>query len=323
MTLPATLFALRWLIWDTFRQSLAARTFWLLLALSGMCIIFCLGVGVTGRGVQKPEGETELIGGDDQPFTGTNPGDGRLTLGFGLLRVGLPRDARTSVHFLQAVLGRWVGGAVGTLFLLIWTAGFLPEFLQPAHAAVQLAKPLPRSMLLAGKYLGVLAFVALQVAVFVGGTWLALGVRTGIWDVGYLLCAPLLLINFAVIYSVSALLAVATRNPVLCALGSVLFWFGCCFLNFARHALVTGSLTASSAVGQVAEVGYWLLPKPADFGMLLYRGLQSEAYFALPRELENVQRAGAFHPELSLLTSLAFAVGILAVAGLNFVRRDY
>src|SRR5205823_3143100 len=70
MNLPSTLFALRWLAWDTFRQSLAARSFWLLLALSGLCIVFCLGVGITGKGVERPPGEIELYGGDDQPFTG-------------------------------------------------------------------------------------------------------------------------------------------------------------------------------------------------------------------------------------------------------------
>jgi hypothetical protein len=323
MTLPATLFALRWLVWDTFRQSLAARTFWLLLALSGVCILFCLSVGVTGKGVEKPAGEAELIGGDDQPFTGLNPGGGRLTLGFGLVRVGLPRDTRASIHFLQALLGRWVGGAFGTLVLLVWTAGFLPEFLQPANASLQLAKPLPRGTLLAGKYLGVLAFVAVQVAVFVGGTWLALGARTGIWDLPYLLSAPLLLFHFAVVYSVSALLAVVTRSVVLSALGSVVFWFACAALNHARHGLVAGTLTASEAVRQLAETAYWVLPKPADFGVLLHRGLRSGVHFELPREFENVQAAGAFHPELSLLTSLAFAVVVLMVAGIVLVRRDY
>src|SRR5262249_52441487 len=159
-----------------------------------------------------------LFGPDEKPFTGGNSG-GRLTLGFGLLRVGLFRDGPSAAHFLQALLGRWVAGTFGTLLVLVWTAGFIPEFLQPAHAAVQLVKPLPRWALLAGKYLGVLAFVGAQVVVFVAGTWAALGLRTGVWDLNYLLCIPLLLFQFAVVYSVSALLAVLTRSGVLCAIG--------------------------------------------------------------------------------------------------------
>lgn len=323
MNLPSTLYALRWLIWDTFRQSLAARTFWLLLALSTVCIVFCLSVGITGKGIEKEEGDPELIGGDDKPFTGTNPGQGRLTLGFGTLRVGLFRDGRAAAHFLQVLLAKWVAGTAGTLLILIWTAGFIPEFLQPAHAAVQLAKPLPRWALLAGKYLGVLAFVGAHVCFFVGGTWVALGLRTGTWDMAYLLCIPLLLFHFAIVYSVSALLAVVTRSTVLCAFGSVLFWFVCCALNYIRHAIVAGSMPTSDVGRTLAEAGYWLLPKPADLTILLHRALHATAHFDLPREFEAVVRAGAFHPELSLLSSLLFTVVVLALAGVGFVRRDY
>ena len=82
-----------------------------------------------------------------------------------------------------------------------------------------LAKPVPRWLLLAGKFVGVLAFVALQGSLFVGGTWLALGVRTGVWDAAYFLCVPLLLLHFAVFFSFSAMLAVATRSTVACVLG--------------------------------------------------------------------------------------------------------
>src|SRR5262249_23044651 len=138
--------------------------------------------------------------------------------------------------FLQLLLAGGVADAAGLLLALVWTAGFLPTFLEPASASVLLAKPVPRWSLLAGKYLGVLAFVAFQATVFVGGTWLALAARTGIWDATYLLCIPVLLLHFAIFYSVSALIAVCTRSTVACVLGSVLFWFVCWGMNYGRHA---------------------------------------------------------------------------------------
>jgi len=58
----------------------------------------------------------------------------------------------------------------------------------------------PRGVLLAGKYVGVLAFVGFQILVFFVGTWLALALRTGVWDYGYLAAIPLFLLQFAVIY---------------------------------------------------------------------------------------------------------------------------
>ena len=40
------IYAIRWLIRDTFRQAMATRIFWVLLAVSGLCIVFCLGGSV-------------------------------------------------------------------------------------------------------------------------------------------------------------------------------------------------------------------------------------------------------------------------------------
>src|SRR5262249_50486266 len=54
MNLPLALFTIRCLVAETFRQSMAARTFWLLLVVSGVCIVFCLSVSVEGAAAYKP-----------------------------------------------------------------------------------------------------------------------------------------------------------------------------------------------------------------------------------------------------------------------------
>jgi ABC-type transport system involved in multi-copper enzyme maturation permease subunit len=329
MNLPAALFAIRCLVRDTFRQALAARTLWLVLGVTAVCILLCASVRIDGGESLRPPGEIELYGGDDQPLTGPNPKPGHVSLAFGAIQLALFRDGEAEVHFLLALLAKWVAGAVGTLLVLVWTAGFLPEFLQPSAVAVLLAKPVPRWSLLVGKYLGVLVFVAVQAALFVGGTWLALGLRTGIWLPGYLLCIPLLLLQFAMVYSVSALLAVWTRNTVACVFGSVLFWALCCAMNYGRHASVAQPHLApetpaySSLLTGTVEAGYWLLPKPADLVILADQALESQAHFSLAPALQAVQRIGAFDAELSLLTSLLFTVALLAVAARQLVQTDY
>jgi hypothetical protein len=329
MNLPAALFTIRCLVRDTFRQSLAARTFWLMLGVSGLCIVLCASVGVEGGAPLRPSGEIELYGGDDQPLTGPNPKPGHLTLAFGAIRLALFRDAEAEVHFLVALFAKWVAGAVGTLLVLIWTAGFLPEFLHPSAASVLLAKPVPRWSLLVGKYLGVLVFVTLQAAVFVGGPWLALGLRTGIWLPGYLLCIPLLLLQFAMIYSFSALLAVCTRNTVACVFGAVLFWAICCGMNYGRHAAVAQPFLAPETAPYppffqaTVEAGYWILPKPADLVILLDQALEATTHFGMAPAFEAVQRTGAFDAELSLLTSLLFTIATLAVAARQLVIAEY
>src|SRR3954454_13138004 len=57
MNLPALVYATRWLIRDTFRQALASGIFWLMLAVSGVCILVCLSIGVRGGASVKHEGE--------------------------------------------------------------------------------------------------------------------------------------------------------------------------------------------------------------------------------------------------------------------------
>ena len=231
MNLPTAVNVLRWLIWDTFCQSLASRIFWLMLAISGIAFVFCASVGVSGgKAPRDPKNPTEFLPRDqagDPAMAeqhGVNIIEGELTLAFGAVRVPHARDAEDSVHFLQLILSSGVAGTLGILMSLIWTAGFLPSFLEPQSASVLLTKPVPRWLLVLGKFFGMILFVGLHAAVFVGGTWLLLGIRTGVWTQAYLLSIPLLMLQFAFFYSFSMFLAVATRSTIACIIGSVLFW---------------------------------------------------------------------------------------------------
>jgi ABC-type transport system involved in multi-copper enzyme maturation permease subunit len=328
MSLPATLFLFGALIRETFRQALAARTFWLMLSVSAVCILFCLGISIEGSPLQR-DNEIELVGADDKPLTGPNPNPNRMSLAFGLVRVDLPRDGSAGVGFIQGLLAFWVAGTIGTLVTLIWTAGFLPAFLEPSAAAVLLAKPVPRWVLLTGKCVGVLVFVAFQTTVFFVGTWLALGLRTGIMPPQYLLCIPLLLVHFAMIYSFSALMAVCTRSTAASIFGAILFWFCCYAMTYGRNAVVAlpylePETPFSPTIQATAEIGYWLLPKPGDIVVLLDQAVQARQHFSVvPQVFQVAMDHGRFHAEWSLLTSLLFSIAMLAVAAWQFRETDY
>jgi ABC-type transport system involved in multi-copper enzyme maturation permease subunit len=317
MTLPATLFVVRCLVVDTFRQSLATRTFWLILGLSGLAILLCASVRIEGATATTPTGEIELFGADCKPFTGLNEGAGHLRLGF--LRLRLPRDARAMVAFLHALLALLAAGGVGMLLVVLWTSSFLPEFLEPRAASVLLAKPVPRWALLAGKYLGVLAFVAFQAAVFVGGTWLALALATGEWDVAYLLAIPLLVMEFAFLYAVSALLTVWSRSTVVSVFGTIVFWSLCGAVSYQRN-LQQARAEDGAGAPPALEAAYWVLPKPADVALLTAALVHGDEHF---RPAGGVRLAAALDPELSIGSSLLFTVGALTAAGWFFARRDY
>jgi predicted membrane protein len=134
-----------------------------------------------------------------------------------------------------------------------------------------------------------------------------------------------LLLHFAIFFSFSALVAVCTRSTVACVIGSLLFWALCWGMNYGRH-LVMGVPDVQQLPGSLAwllEGGYWVLPKPADLGVLLFDALGAGHHFGKGLALQNVQARGDFHPEWSILSSLAFTAAMLYVAGRQFVTTDY
>src|SRR4051794_9734749 len=111
MTSPAALSVFRWCIWETLRQSLASRVFWLMLGPNALAIAFCLSVGVDGEALRRLPDDIELYDTAGRPLTGPNPTPGHLTVAFGAVRVPLFRDGSGGVQFVEAVLARWVAGA--------------------------------------------------------------------------------------------------------------------------------------------------------------------------------------------------------------------
>ena len=68
MTLPAALLAIGWMIRDTLRQSLASRLFWVMLGVSAVVIVFCLGVRTTDRPrLPTAPGETPSTSNETMP----------------------------------------------------------------------------------------------------------------------------------------------------------------------------------------------------------------------------------------------------------------
>ena len=337
MNLPGALLAIGWMIRDTLRQSLASRLFWAMLALSTVCIVFCCSVRVKDKprlpvspgeipfAVPKDDPNVKSIGPDAVRSEGVDVlGGDELSLGFGAFTVSTNRRREDSVRFLQVWLAGLVAGTAGIFLAIIWTAGFLPTFLDPNHATVLLAKPIPRWSLLLGKILGVLTFVLLQTTFFVLGTWLALGLCTGVFDVRYLLAIPVLLLHFTVFYSFSAMLAVWTRSTVVCVFGTLLFWVVCWGMNYGRHAVIAHEPVGMSTGSKfVLEVGYWTLPKPGDMNVIFDDALETQGFAAGVPEIDAARQKGQVNLPLSVLASLLFAATVFGIAAWEFRNAEY
>lgn len=328
MSCPTLLRLIGWVVYAAFREALASRLFAATTLAAAVCIAFCLSMRVEGEPplpcekgearMRLPLEEARRLG--SARAEGMDVAASEVRFLFGAIRIQYRHYAEDAVHFVQLLLASFLADTAGVLLALIWTAGFLPGFLDPARSSVLLAKPMPRWALLMGQYLGVLAFVAVQVTAFIVGTWLALGVATGEWTALYLLCIPVLLLHFAVFFAVSAWLAVRTRSTTICLAGSLAFWVLCWVVNHGWHA----TLARPSVEGPWwLEAAYWLLPKPADLNWLLFELLHAEHSFGRLLDYAHLREHGGLPLAASLATSLLFAAGLLAASARRLARTDY
>jgi ABC-type transport system involved in multi-copper enzyme maturation permease subunit len=125
----------------------------------------------------------------------------------------------------QGIVGGF-GAWVTLLVSVVISAFFIPNMLRKGTVDLLLVKPINRSTLLMYKYVGGLLFIAINTAVAIAGVWAALGVRTGIWPVGFLASIPAIVFFFAILYSVSTLFAVLTRSAIVSILMTCVIWVG-------------------------------------------------------------------------------------------------
>lgn len=325
MTPLATARTLLWMMRSAIRQALAGRGLWLMLAGSLLIVAVVSSIRIEGARPLRPEGEIELYGADDRPLDDPSRRPGMVSIGFGAVRVGLFREADDQVRFLLSILARWVAGVAGTLLALGWTAASMPEWLRPGSAGALLARPTPRWAIVLGRALGTMTVVGLPAAVLVAGTWLAIGLRTGVWPSGYLAALPLFLVNFAAAYSVSLWLAVWTRSTPACLFGSMTFWLLCLAINSAHHAaasmpgLAPGSAAVPGPLRAVLGLGYWALPKPCDLALAMDRSL-GVAQQVLPRLDEAA--AGPAALAWSVGSCVIFAAMLLGFTARRLARLD-
>jgi len=113
---------------------------------------------------------------------------------------------------------------------------------------------------------------------------------------------------------------------VASVIGSILFWLMCWGMNFGRHAFFLEPQlqeAGTGAMGFLVEMCYWVTPKPADMGLVLFDVMAGDGYFGRVLDVQKLDAAGGFHPELSILTSMLATVGILGLAAIQFRNTDY
>ena len=101
---PTAIRTVRWMVRDTFRQSVATKLFWVMLGLTVLCTVFCLGIEVRGD-ADKPRHPAELPtympkseGTKAVQDEGIRVVGGEVSLGFGLFKFEIGKNLALRVR---------------------------------------------------------------------------------------------------------------------------------------------------------------------------------------------------------------------------------
>jgi ABC-2 type transport system permease protein len=268
------------LIRDTFREALARKIFWGLFALSTLMILFFLFL----LRIDIVSGASATISLFGQQTRG-NPDIDRVVRG--------------------------VYGAIAT-FLYTWgmflavfaSAGLIPSVLEPGRIELLLSKPLSRTHILLGRFIGNVLVISLNSAYLVLGVWAILGLKTGIWSPAFLIAIATTTFIFAVLLSVVVLIGVIFESAALATMVTVALMIISPIL--AQTSLMM-RLLSSEWSRNLWKTLYYSLPKVYEMGKMTLDAIQSRTF-------------GGFTP---IWTSAVFGVVMLGAALWIFQRRDF
>ncbi len=254
------------------------------------------------------------------------------------------------------IIGKW-GSSFTLVISIIVTAFFLPSMLAKGTVDLLLVKPISRVTLLLYKFLGGLLFMFLNAVVILAGVWLVTGLRTGIWINSFLVCIFIFTFQFAIVYSVSAVLAVFTRSPIMSILAALALWVFLLGFGWAHYWVVEFRReNAEQAVREHPvyiglDVMHAVLPRYKDIDWLTSKMIETETLKPRPqpapdagnaaeteayefrkklaeetyeKQLKDLdKRYGAYDWTSSLTVSSIFILLMLGLACARFATRDY
>lgn len=193
----------------------------------------------------------------------------------------------------------------GGIFLSVFaTASLIPTMLEKGAIDLLISKPLSRAQIFLGRYLGAQSIIVFNVTYLIGGTWLILSFKTGIWHFPYLYCILMVIAAFAIIYAVMALVGVTSRSPGV----TVMVAFTVFFLSTVLvHKDQIYAFLSSKVYYYVLAGLYHILPKMSELGEI-------NLALVLGKPVESW---------LPLWSSGIVGLAMFAAATFIFTKKDY
>lgn len=268
------------LILDTFQEARARWLFWGLFGLSSLLVaifLFVLRIDVV-------QGAVSLMG------------------------IQATTHAVYDIRKFVNVSYAWVSIALyiwGTFLAIFASAGLIPSVLEAGRISLLLSKPLTRTMLLMGRYLGNILIVVINHVYLICSIWIVIGLKTNIWETRFLLSIPISIFIFAVLLCVVVLIGVVFESPALSVMAPAALMLISTIL--AQRQIVVRLLDSEWSRNLWLAL-YWIVPKFFDLGSAMKQIIQydREANWVTP-----------------VWTSAIFGVVVLSSAMYVFQKRDF
>lgn len=266
---------------DTFREASARKLVWGLFGISTLIVGFFLFVL-----------QMDVVQGGRMAVTvfGQQPGRGSV-------------DVQKFVQQAYALIGGFLM-TFALLMAIFSSSGLVASMLDQGRIELLLSKPVARWHLLLGRYAGNVMVIALNAMYLVGGIWLILGVKTGVWEPRFLWSILISVALFAIYLSVIVLVGVLFESGAL----AIMVCVGLLIVtSLLGQVDLARKLLSSEEARQVWVALYWVLPKTSDITQLNYRLIMG-------------QDPGSWLP---VATSVAFGAAVLVWAASIFEKRDF
>jgi ABC-type transport system involved in multi-copper enzyme maturation permease subunit len=267
------------LIRDTFQEARARWLFWGLFGLSTLLILIFLFV----LKIDLVEGAISIMGIERTSSV-----------------LNVHAFVMKSYSFISLFLYVW-----GTLLAIFASSGLIPSVLEPGRIALLLSKPVPRPILILGRYAGNVLIVALNHIYLVGAIWIIIGIKTHLWEPRFLLAIPTCLFIFGVLLCVVTLIGVVSESAALSVMVTVAL-IGVSAILAQRQLVVR--LLSSEWSRDLWRALYWIVPKFYDLAQVMMQTIVFD---------RNLDWASP------LWTSTAFAIIVLSCALYIFAKRDF
>ena len=221
--------------WYTLREAFARKVFIFFAAIS---VVFLIGLAVVFSLINT-----------DSILSSMNPSGDKIVLEQAIIQIQLMITAPLSNLCL--------------LLAIFSSASFIPIMLEKGNIDLLLSKPISRTQLLLGKYLGGTLVVFINISFLILGAWIIISLKFSYWNLNFPIVILVITFTFSILYSVVVLFGILFRSSVP---GMMIAYFIFLILSPAIHfiKLQLQTLTGREALTSIVDGLYYFIPKTSE-----------------------------------------------------------